>query len=1438
MPLDPSLQKLLNTYDQQNGGSGAATGTHSAAYNSVVASLNASPGLLNDFTVAAQNGTLTGIFSQSPNPNSPTNGAYFSPTDNSHGYMVITPSFLSSAAQSNQNNLIFVLGHELQHLSDDPGVSIAYNSLDQSITNYNSNSANAGKPQNLTNATNSYVTTQLQDEGTANIKGWNDEVSAAVAANGGVALTAQQLANLANNNGQASYGLQFFNLNSTQTIATPKPGYTVNSDGTISPNTANIVQAGIDQGARLQSTTLQPYQQTDVGIALNRFAIDESGNTFAVDYTQLGITASGGNLTLIQNGFRGNATIVDLADNSTNKFTFSGNTANVDVKSSDASGNALDEQRNYSITPNGSGGNTVSLSNDVLTTTSADGKMVSVSTDSNGDGKVDNSDTQTFTDSTRTTLSTDTSVFNNYSAGTSSTTTVNYNPGVVGGQCTFDTKVNQIGSPSVATSDVNGTETPTGSILTAAITGTGATVNANNARINEANAASAALNGSGNTVSSGTNTTVALGANSNNDVVTMGSNGAVSVADGDHGEVINQTGGTVTLGNGTNTTIVGSNVQIGGGTGNTVSVVGNDTVSGTNDYVYLGSNESVTTNGTGLVVETSANDVIFGSGDTVRVGGNGGGNTADTTVVGNNDAIDDLGSKNTLSVVGTNQTVQNDAAGTAIYLGSSTSVTDKGSNNIVNTSAGDAITATGDTVRVGGNGGGNTAVTTVLGGNDVINDLGATNTLAVVGSNQTIQNDAAGTAIYLGAGTSVTDQGTHDVINTAASDAITATGDTVYVGGNGGGNTAVTTVLGGSDIVDDRGTNGTLAVVGSSQTVQNDAAGTAIYLGAGTSLTDKGTNDVINTAASDAITATGDTVYVGGNGGGNTAVTTVLGGSDIVDDRGTNGTLAVVGSSQTVQNDAAGTAIYLGAGTSVTDKGTNDVINTAASDAITATGDTIYVGANGGGNTAVTTVLGGGDYVDDRGTSGTLAIVGNNQTVRNDASGTAIYLANNTSVTDQGTHDIINTAGSDIINATGDTIQVGSNLTAGQSVGNTTVLGNGNTINDGTGNTLSIEGSDTVYGKNDVVYEYNSAGQETDEVHLDAAGDENFDAKFAPGASYSYEIDQFNDSGNEIQADKFNQSSGQLSEVDTWDGTHPYASEEEFSNGGTYFSEIETFNTSTGAQTAGEQFNSQTGAEVDYYSGGSWYAGNQNATDYSDTNYSDTEYEYDGEDPIILNLQGGKVQTTSASGSSAYFDMQNSGQKLQTGWATAGEGMLVFDPNNTGTVTSEANLVAGFEELSTLAGQTGGVLNESNPLWNELKVWVDPTGTANFQKGQLESLDQLGITSINLNSTAEKVNSNGNTILNDSSFTWKNGASGDIAGVDLAFNPVAATNKSIASSILNSGIGATSFGSLNHLIQSMAAFTNDGSGIDPTVPHASANADAFHLAVSQMARHV
>lgn len=168
----------------------------------------------------------------------------------------------------------------------------------------------------------------------------------------------------------------------------------------------------------------------------------------------------------------------------------------------------------------------------------------------------------------------------------------------------------------------------------------------------------------------------------------------------------------------------------------------------------------------------------------------------------------------------------------------------------------------------------------------------------------------------------------------------------------------------------------------------------------------------------------------------------------------------------------------------------------------------------------------------------------------------------------------------------------------------------------------------------------------------------------------------------------------------------------------------------------------------------------------------------DGVDPIIPNLNGGAVDTVGLSASPASFDMQNNGQTVRTGWGTAGEGYLIFDPNDTDNstaITQDSQLVGGFGVLQSLArtfdGAASGTLTASDALWNDLKMWVDTTGTGQFQQGQLMSLDQLGIASINLNGAQVNQNSNGNENLTASTFTRTDGSTGNMAGVNLMYQP-------------------------------------------------------------------
>lgn len=172
--------------------------------------------------------------------------------------------------------------------------------------------------------------------------------------------------------------------------------------------------------------------------------------------------------------------------------------------------------------------------------------------------------------------------------------------------------------------------------------------------------------------------------------------------------------------------------------------------------------------------------------------------------------------------------------------------------------------------------------------------------------------------------------------------------------------------------------------------------------------------------------------------------------------------------------------------------------------------------------------------------------------------------------------------------------------------------------------------------------------------------------------------------------------------------------------------------------------------------------------DYSFPSWGPTDISFD--DPVVLNLTGGVIRTQNLVGSTAYFDVQNNGKKVHTGWGIAGEGYLVYDPANTNTVVNDQDLVASFAAMKALDKNGDNVLNSLDACWSKMKVWVDSNGTATFVAGSLKTMDQMGIASINLNATRTNRADNNNKILDESTFTWKTGGTGNIAGVDFNFH--------------------------------------------------------------------
>ena len=133
--------------------------------------------------------------------------------------------------------------------------------------------------------------------------------------------------------------------------------------------------------------------------------------------------------------------------------------------------------------------------------------------------------------------------------------------------------------------------------------------------------------------------------------------------------------------------------------------------------------------------------------------------------------------------------------------------------------------------------------------------------------------------------------------------------------------------------------------------------------------------------------------------------------------------------------------------------------------------------------------------------------------------------------------------------------------------------------------------------------------------------------------------------------------------------------------------------------------------------------------------------------PVILDLDGDGVETTAVK-AGAYFDHASDGFAEQTGWVGKDDGLLVRDLNGNGTIDTGAELFGsetklangtkaanGFEALKELDQNNDGKIDASDTAFATLKIWKDANGDGYTSAGELLTLADAGVQSINVGYT-------------------------------------------------------------------------------------------------------
>lgn len=165
-------------------------------------------------------------------------------------------------------------------------------------------------------------------------------------------------------------------------------------------------------------------------------------------------------------------------------------------------------------------------------------------------------------------------------------------------------------------------------------------------------------------------------------------------------------------------------------------------------------------------------------------------------------------------------------------------------------------------------------------------------------------------------------------------------------------------------------------------------------------------------------------------------------------------------------------------------------------------------------------------------------------------------------------------------------------------------------------------------------------------------------------------------------------------------------------------------------------------------------------------------------DPLILDLDGDGFDLAPNINISPEFDLNGDGFATRTAWTLGGDdGFLAIDINLNGNIDDIVELFggpneSGFAALSTYDTNFDGVVDQTEATAAGIVIWVDANGDAVTDAGELHTLDDYNIASIEITPdvTTEVVGA-GHILLQQGVFTYGDGSTGLAADVAFGTSP-------------------------------------------------------------------
>jgi hypothetical protein len=187
--------------------------------------------------------------------------------------------------------------------------------------------------------------------------------------------------------------------------------------------------------------------------------------------------------------------------------------------------------------------------------------------------------------------------------------------------------------------------------------------------------------------------------------------------------------------------------------------------------------------------------------------------------------------------------------------------------------------------------------------------------------------------------------------------------------------------------------------------------------------------------------------------------------------------------------------------------------------------------------------------------------------------------------------------------------------------------------------------------------------------------------------------------------------------------------------------------------------------------------------DYAVGESADNSIPYPSVDPLVLSLDNKGLESYGSRESTVMFDFDGDGRKNITGWVGPGNGFLVFVRNSDGLINDGSELFSdftlrydgsgrcsnGFEALAQEDSNGDGIIDADDANFGSLKIWIDDNQDGITDAGELHSLDDFGIVSLDFNpvSIGESLD-NGNFVHSLVNFYTSDGLTHNI--YDLIFN--------------------------------------------------------------------